>query len=626
MAHYGEIPLRRLQALAEDKNAAFAHNPDEISRLLAESGLFDADFYGIRYPDVASAGLNALDHYIRHGWREGRNPNLWFDSDFYLADNPDIAPRLANPLLHYGRIGYKEGRRPNPEHSKRRNRQVLVVLAQKLPLHQIILMLHTLPGHKPDAIVVAIEQPDVKDLGNLRALHEIFRLRAQIRPYARGEEANALMEIMADHEGDALILMSPLAGNIAERMAALRAGWSAGSGVLALQCAYGVFEDGALGLTREKPEEKRSFPIPLVQYGALIPPGVSRSLIANAPLYLKYAPNFPAVWLAVQTMLDRRALVETGGEQGATRSSLDRLGTPEFRKQLEDTMACFRRELGKTMGINILEQLFKKDLNMKYRNRAGRELEWDNLQTYGEKLQYLKLYADMPLQTIAADKYRSRKYARAVTGSDYSVPLLGVWKSFDDIDFSRLPEQFVLKASHGSGQNMIVRHKASFDIEAARRKFLGWESYSPRDYGHEYNYFDIEPLLICEPFLEENISDYQVFCFSGKPEFVRITTDKYIDQHFTLFTTDWKLMDAEYSLNSSTKRHFPRPKKLNLMFSLASKLSAPFSHARIDFFILKDDSLMLGEITFFSGSGFTRFNPDSYDKYLGSLINLPNPN
>ena len=77
--------------------------------------LFDSDWYLLQYPDVAAAGINPLQHYMQHGWREGRDPNPLFDTSFYLEKNPDVAQAGVNPLTHYSRDGWREGRSPHPE-------------------------------------------------------------------------------------------------------------------------------------------------------------------------------------------------------------------------------------------------------------------------------------------------------------------------------------------------------------------------------------------------------------------------------------------------------------------------------------------------------------------------------
>ena len=76
--------------------------------------LFDTSYYLTQNPDVADSGINPLVHYLRVGFKEGRNPNPLFDTSYYLTQNPDVADSGINPLVHYLTVGFKEGRNPNP--------------------------------------------------------------------------------------------------------------------------------------------------------------------------------------------------------------------------------------------------------------------------------------------------------------------------------------------------------------------------------------------------------------------------------------------------------------------------------------------------------------------------------
>jgi hypothetical protein len=80
---------------------------------LAASGLVDVSWYRARNPDVASADLDPVTHFVRFGVKEGRAPNRWFDTLWYTEQNPDIRAAGLNPLIHYRRHGDLEGRQPH---------------------------------------------------------------------------------------------------------------------------------------------------------------------------------------------------------------------------------------------------------------------------------------------------------------------------------------------------------------------------------------------------------------------------------------------------------------------------------------------------------------------------------
>ena len=121
------------------------------------------------------------------------------------------------------------------------------------------------------------------------------------------------------------------------------------------------------------------------------------------------------------------------------------------------------------MSLNANQYPYR--LSRLYRKSFGETLNLTNPRTYNEKMQWAKLYDNNPLKTTLTDKYLVRDWIRNKIGEEYLIPLLGVWDSFDDIDFSNLPNKFVLKTNHGSGWNIIIKDKYNFDKNDAKRKF-----------------------------------------------------------------------------------------------------------------------------------------------------------
>ena len=107
-------------------------------------------------------------------------------------------------------------------------------------------------------------------------------------------------------------------------------------------------------------------------------------------------------------------------------------------------------------------------LKMRFKHKFGKELNLDNPQTYNEKLQWLKLHDRKPIYTTMVDKYEVKQYVADIIGEEYIIPTLGVWDRFEDIDFSKLPDQFVLKCTHDSGGLVICKDKSKFDVAAAK--------------------------------------------------------------------------------------------------------------------------------------------------------------
>ena len=100
----------------------------------------------------------------------------------------------------------------------------------------------------------------------------------------------------------------------------------------------------------------------------------------------------------------------------------------------------------------------------------GKKIDWDNPTTFNEKLQWLKLYDRKDIYTTMVDKYEVKKYVASIIGEEYIIPTIGVYDKFDEIDFDKLPKQFVMKCTHDSGGIVICKDKNKFDKKAARKK------------------------------------------------------------------------------------------------------------------------------------------------------------
>lgn len=261
-----------------------------------------------------------------------------------------------------------------------------------------------------------------------------------------------------------------------------------------------------------------------------------------------------------------------------------------------------------------------------YYNRTGEVLNLDHPNTFNEKIQWMKLYDSTPLKTQLADKYLVRSWIKNKIGEEYLVPLLGVWDSFDEINFDELPEQFVLKANHGSGWNIIVKDKATFDKVDAKRKFTRWLKTNYAFIGFELHYANIQPKIIAEQYLENinQLYDYKIMCFDGEPKFLWVDEDRYLQHKRSLFTLSWEQMPCRIG-NKYAPISDPikaKPKSLNLMIDLARKLSQGFAHVRVDFYEV-DGKIYFGELTFSSTSGLDNIQPEEWDYKIGDMLTLP---
>lgn len=188
-------------------------------------------------------------------------------------------------------------------------------------------------------------------------------------------------------------------------------------------------------------------------------------------------------------------------------------------------------------------------LDVLYGSSTGEKLHLDAPVTFNEKVQWVKIYDRNPLKTLLADKYLAKEWVAEKIGEEYVVPLLGVWDRFDDIDFSKLPEQFVLKLNNASGSNIIVTNKDELNIKEAKAKFDEWMQINFAYYCLDIHYRDIPPKIIAEKYIcQENkdLYDYKFMCFDGEVKYFWIDTGRFTHHRRYIFDAEGKLTNYRW--------------------------------------------------------------------------------
>lgn len=272
----------------------------------------------------------------------------------------------------------------------------------------------------------------------------------------------------------------------------------------------------------------------------------------------------------------------------------------------------------------------KEYLKLYFRIRMGQKLNLENPKTFSEKLQWLKLYDRRNEYTVWVDKYKVKSYIAEKLGKEYIVPLLGVWDKVDEIDINKLPEQFVLKTTHGSGSIVICRDRDTFDWEAGKKKLN--ESLKENYFygGREWPYKNVKPRIISEQYLEQDsgmgkeLIDFKFYCFNGVPKFLYVSLG--FEKHDT---TQICFCNLDYTKASFGRTDYkildklpPKPINYDKMIELAAKLSAGVPFLRVDFFEV-GKHLYFSELTFTPCSGIMKFSPEEYDEIWGREIQLP---
>lgn len=266
-------------------------------------------------------------------------------------------------------------------------------------------------------------------------------------------------------------------------------------------------------------------------------------------------------------------------------------------------------------------------LKLCFKEKIGRWPDLKNPRTFNEKIQWLKLHDRNPLYTQLVDKYEVRKYIAETIGEKYLIPLLGVWDSFDEIDFDKLPNQFVLKCTHDSGGLVICKDKSKLDIEAAKKKI---NQCLQRNYYYtwrEWPYKNVKPRIIAEEYMEDEpgkgLKDYKFFCFNGAVKALFVATDREIHQtKFDFFDPEFNHLPMKQHYPNNEEREIKRPAGFEEMKLLASKLTSKFPHCRADFYDM-GGKVYFGELTFSHFSGFEPMEPMEWDDKFGHWLTLP---
>lgn len=264
-------------------------------------------------------------------------------------------------------------------------------------------------------------------------------------------------------------------------------------------------------------------------------------------------------------------------------------------------------------------------LKNKFYENTGEILNIDKPKSYNEKLQWQKIHDRNPLYTKLVDKYEVRKYVEEKIGKEYLVPSYGIYNTFSDIDFNKLPKTFVLKATHDCGSVFICKNKDELDLKVLKKKMDAALKKNYYYYSREWPYKNVTPRIICEKYLENNdgeLLDYKIFSFNGKPKLIQVHFDRFSGHKTNNYSLDWRFMDVEFSnYPSDRSKIIPKPAGLKEMIDLAAKLSEGLPQVRVDFYYVQN-KIYFGELTFFHVGGMAPIKPKSFNLELGELIDL----
>lgn len=264
-----------------------------------------------------------------------------------------------------------------------------------------------------------------------------------------------------------------------------------------------------------------------------------------------------------------------------------------------------------------------------YKLITGRKLNLKEPKNLYEKIVWMQFHTDTSLWTKCADKYAVREYVKAQDLEDCLPKLYGVWNKAEDIEWSILPNKFVLKTNNSCGQIIIVRDKSKLNIPNTCKKLNKWLRAKYGYHNAQLHYLRISPKIIAEELLEDtslpadaNLIDYKIFCFNGTPDNCLIVSGRNgSNYNVTYMDLNWNNISG-YALNPKSQHYgnftFPKPGNFDIMLEYARILSKDIPEVRVDFYDI-NGKIYFGEMTFTPGYGS---RSERFSEYLGSKIDL----
>ena len=279
--------------------------------------------------------------------------------------------------------------------------------------------------------------------------------------------------------------------------------------------------------------------------------------------------------------------------------------------------------------LNLPVSQRERELEIWFKSETGNILNLTNPTTFNDKIQWLKLYDSTPIKTRLADKYSVREWVEEKIGGKYLIPIIGVWDAFEDIPFDKLPQEYVLKCTHGSGMNIIVRKDSPLDMKEAKVKIEFWmKSFYGIGPMQEWHYRDVPHRIIVEKYMETlagegDLYDYKFYCFNGTPRYCQVIKGRSTSSQMAFYNLDWSDALFSYIHFGKMKEPMKRPAQLEKAIEIAATLSQGFSFVRVDLYLVGERNIYFGEMTFTPASGVRHWLPEGTDEMLGSLLELP---
>ena len=269
----------------------------------------------------------------------------------------------------------------------------------------------------------------------------------------------------------------------------------------------------------------------------------------------------------------------------------------------------------------------KKYISLQYKYITHHDLNWKNPTRYTEKLQYLRYYVYPKDKEVSrcAGRVGVRDYLTELGLEECLIPIYGVFNKFDEIDFDKLPDQFVMKCSHGCAMNYICYDKGKINKDELRKKFNKWLKTNYGKKTVELHYSPIKPQIIIEKLMLENgklPTEYKIHVFNGVAKNLYVVTARNVDIRYNNYYIDWTPFDGS-QFNGWKKTDYPleKPQNFENMVVLAENLAKKFPFVRVDLYNI-NGKIYFSEMTFTPAKGTLILDDDKVDFEMGEWLDI----
>ncbi len=280
----------------------------------------------------------------------------------------------------------------------------------------------------------------------------------------------------------------------------------------------------------------------------------------------------------------------------------------------------FLTKIPPSMRPNYLRKFYKEIM--------GKSLDLSNPKDYSAKIQWIKLFDCTPIKSQLTDKLGVKEYIKRSFPEIKTAKVYDVANSFDELDFSKCPQQFVIKTNAYCKDSIIISDKDEYLSKDSELSFNMHRKYFDfilsRDFSFnfcfEMQYSGIKRQIFVEEYIHgedpnHGFMEFKITCFNGEPKFIEC----FRNEKVAFFDLNWQKLDYEYTDHPKLSYVIEPPKNLQKMIEYAKKLSEQFKLVRVDFYE-NQGNIYLAEMTFTPFSGFMKYTDSKVDRKIGNML------